>query len=181
MSLTQQAQQIIHNHFSNKKQRIAIDATCGNGHDTQFLCGLGFDQVIAFDIQAQAIEQTQQRLQQHQLNAKLIQTGHENMMQYIEGEVDCVMFNFGYLPKADKSLTTKTNTSLKALTIALNALSKTGLISLMCYPGHPEGAIETESIKKHLKLLGEPWRVECILASTPRPTAPILYLIKKQP
>ncbi len=40
---------------------LCIDATMGNGHDTEFLCSLVGDQgqVLAFDIQEQALIQTQ--------------------------------------------------------------------------------------------------------------------------
>lgn len=43
---------------------IAIDATCGNGHDTLFLTGLVGEKgyVYSFDIQEQAIIKTRERL-----------------------------------------------------------------------------------------------------------------------
>jgi len=177
MALTQRAHELIQTHFSDKPKRTAIDATCGNGHDTEFLCREGFDHVIGFDIQKQAIEASQQRIEQAQLNAQLIQSGHENIDDYVEGEVDCIMFNFGYLPKADKSLTTKSATSIQALETSLNKLSKTGLISLMCYPGHTEGAIETNAIKKQLESLSSKWCIQNHLANSPKPTAPTLYIV----
>ena len=40
---------------------IVVDATMGNGHDTLFLAKLA-KQVYAFDIQEQALENTQERL-----------------------------------------------------------------------------------------------------------------------
>jgi len=177
MSLTQYAHRIIGDYFAEKQKKLAIDATCGNGHDTEFLCELGFDHVMGFDIQTQAIEQTRQRLQDKQLTATLIQDGHENMHKHFNGEFDCAMFNFGYLPKADKNLTTKTDTSLKALQIGLNNLNKAGLISLMCYPGHPEGVVETKAIIKWLNELGDRFTIERHLSKSPSQSAPILYLI----
>ena len=179
MALTQHAHKLIQTHFTNKPKGIAIDATCGNGHDTEFLCRLGFENVIGFDIQEQAIKASKLRIEQAQLNARFIQTGHENMSQHISGEVDCVMFNFGYLPNANKDLTTKHDTSIHAIEIALDKLSETGLISLMCYPGHAEGAIETNAIKTLLKSLSLDWNVQNHLARSPKPTAPTLYLITR--
>ena len=43
---------------------FVIDATAGNGKDTEFLCGLvGREgKVLAFDIQEQAVENTKKRL-----------------------------------------------------------------------------------------------------------------------
>ena len=177
MNLTRQTHQLISDYFINKPKILAIDATCGNGHDTEFLCRQGFKRVIGFDIQEQAIKETQSRLKQSELKATLIQQGHEKMDKYIDDKVDCVMFNFGYLPKADKSITTQTQTSLDALSIALKNLSDTGLVSLMCYPGHPEGALETVAIQNQIKLLNNEWQVDTHLTSTPKPTSPISYLI----
>ena len=180
MALTQRAHELIQIHFTNKPTCTAIDATCGNGHDTEFLCRLGFKNVIGFDIQEQAINASKLRIKQAKLNAQFIHTGHENMSQHISEELDCVMFNFGYLPKANKDLTTKSDTSIRAITAALDNLSKTGLISLMCYPGHAEGAIETDAIKTLLKSLDHHWDVQHHLARSPKPTAPTLYIITRK-
>ena len=49
----------------------------------------------------------------------------------------------------------------------------------MCYPGHPEGAIETTAIKTWMSQLDKQWKVETHLAKSPKPTAPILYTITK--
>ena len=50
----------------------------GNGYDTLFLAKLA-KQVYAFDIQEQALEKTQERLNQAGLtNAQLILQGHEH-------------------------------------------------------------------------------------------------------
>ena len=46
-----------------------VDATMGNGHDTQMLCetvGPG-GRVYAFDVQAQAVEETRKRLREQGL------------------------------------------------------------------------------------------------------------------
>ena len=45
------------------KEDIVVDATMGNGHDTLFLAKLA-KKVYAFDIQEQALEKTQERLNQ---------------------------------------------------------------------------------------------------------------------
>ena len=54
------------------KEDVVVDATMGNGHDTFFLAKLA-KQVFAFDIQEQALEKTQERLDQAGMtNAQLI-------------------------------------------------------------------------------------------------------------
>lgn len=183
MALTQRTHELIRAHFSDKRailtSGIAIDATCGNGHDTEFLCRLGFDTVFGFDVQAAAINATKEHLDQTQLKATLIQSGHETIDNHVSAQIDCAMFNFGYLPSADKNITTTTNTSIKALKIVTNKLSQNGLVTLMCYPGHPEGAIETDAIKAWMAQLNTDWKIETHLAKSPKPTAPILFKITK--
>ena len=42
MALTDDAHNLVRTHFANKAKRVAVDATCGNGFDTEFLVELGF-------------------------------------------------------------------------------------------------------------------------------------------
>lgn len=188
MAITDKAHALIkdhlRNHFNGADMQLAIDATCGNGHDTLFLLELGFKKVLAFDIQQSALDATKQKLNEHKhkqqkSSYQLILDGHENMSGYIEQAVDCIMFNFGYLPTADKNLTTQAHTSLKAIQAAMNALSEDGLITLLCYPGHPAGKIETDQITAFLESVDSNWKTTTHLASAPKPTAPILFTINK--
>jgi len=179
MALTRHAHSLLRDHFKDKPKNIAVDATCGNGHDTEFLARLGFQTVIGFDVQQQAIEETSRRLFDNKLeHCQLVQAGHETLNQHINSEIDCIMFNLGYLPHADKNITTNKNSTLDALNQALDLLSKHGLISLMCYPGHPQGAIETNAIEQWIKQLDQYWISQTHLSKSPKPTAPILHLIK---
>lgn len=186
MAITDDAHQIITQHFDNKEKLLAVDATCGNGHDTAFLLELGFKQVLSFDIQQSALDASKQKLTDLNLkNASLILDSHANMADYIKQPLDCAMFNFGYLPSsnknlADKRITTHASSSLAAIDSAVTALSEHGLISLLCYPGHPAGMIETQAIKDYLKTLDEQWQATTYLASSPKPTAPILFTICKR-
>ena len=88
------------------------------------------------------------------------------------------MFNFGYLPGGDKTITTNADTSIKALNRASKSLNHNGLISLICYPGHTSGALEADAIKAWFKELNG-FKIETHLAVSPKPTAPILYVLKK--
>ena len=180
MSLTDDTHALIRAHFKLAPTLLAVDATCGNGHDTAFLIELGFDNVFAFDIQALAIEATRERLGSN-TSLILIKDSHANLSAYIQRPIDCLMFNFGYLPMGDKRITTTSESSLSALKAGLERLSAHGLISLMCYPGHPAGADETQAIKGWLSNLDtESWLIETHLAASPKPTAPVLYLIKRR-
>lgn len=84
---------------------ICIDATAGNGGDTEFLCQKVGEtgNVYAFDVQEMAIAHTRERLEKANLSAraKLIQDGHEKMQIYVKEEAKVIIFNFGYLPGGD--------------------------------------------------------------------------------
>ena len=127
------------------KEDIVVDATMGNGHDTLFLAKLA-KQVYAFDIQEQALEKTNQRLQEAGLtNAELILQGHETVDQFVR-EVKAAIFNLGYLPSADKSIITQPQTTLEALDKLCHMLIKGGRIAIMIYYGHEGGDIEKDAV-----------------------------------
>jgi tRNA1(Val) A37 N6-methylase TrmN6 len=181
MALTDDAHQIIRDHFQSKNKGLAVDATCGNGFDTQFLAELGFNRVVAFDIQEVAINATRKRLKQAGLDhVELVLASHLDMSKYLDTKADCVMFNFGYLPTGDKSIVTTAANSVAALAVAASRLSSHGMISLMCYPGHPSGDAETQAIRHWFKTLNDQWTVETHLAVSPKPTAPILYQLRRR-
>lgn len=128
---------------------IAVDATCGNGHDTLALAKLSPAMLYAFDIQQSAIEATHARLEaegfSQQLadgSIRLIMDSHENMAAHISRPVDAVMFNLGYLPGADKHITTSAPSTISAVKTALAMLNRNGLICITMYSGHSSGAEE---------------------------------------
>ena len=128
----------------------AVDATMGNGHDTEALCRLvgPSGRVYAFDIQPQAVEKTRLRLLETGLadRATLFCLGHEHLAEAIPGPVRAVMFNLGWLPGGDHGITTLLPTTLSAVEQALSLLLPGGVLVLCAYPGHPEGAREKESL-----------------------------------
>ena len=184
MALTERAHRLVSDHFKDIKvpRRLAVDATCGNGNDTQFLAELGFEQVIAFDIQERAATITRARLMRAGLeNFGLILDGHETMGRHISEEVDCFMFNLGFLPAGDRNITTYKTSTLVALTYATRLLSKTGIISLLCYPGHIQGQDETYAVQSWLATLGSNWKIREKQAEKPSRTSPILYSLTLKP
>lgn len=146
---------------------IAIDATVGNGWDTLFLAQRvgesGF--VYGFDIQEEAIQITREklRLQRVENHCRLILGSHAALDRQIECEhqqkIKAVMFNLGYLPGADKSITTTPASTLMALKKACSLLSPGGRISIVCYTFHPGGQQETDKVKKLLETLPENFRI----------------------
>ena len=134
------------------KDDIVVDATMGNGHDTLFLAKLA-KQVYAFDIQEQALEKTNQRLQAAGLtNVQLILQGHETVDQFVS-ELKAAIFNLGYLPSADKSVITRPHTTIEALEKLCNRLVKGGRIAIMIYYGHEGGDLEKDAVLNYVSQL----------------------------
>jgi SAM-dependent methyltransferase len=132
----------------------AVDATCGNGHDTLFLaeCVGPNGKVYGFDIQEEAIRQTRSRLDAHGLSARvhLIRAGHERMADMLpaplQGQIYAIMFNLGYLPKGDPAIITRPDTTLDALETAAGWLAPGGIITVCLYTGHPGGPEEAGAV-----------------------------------
>lgn len=206
MTLTQQAQQLITQHFAlepdsqaKRELGLAVDATCGNGHDTLFLLESKFAHVLAFDVQARAIDTTRERCKGALgggQDLSLIHASHSElpthlaraMAEYPENaepsrtKLNCVMFNLGYLPNADKSITTHTHSTLQALSHACAALSAGGIITILCYPGHPSGAHETQAITAYLATLvnTEPFAMIRYNSALASDSTPVLFALIKQ-
>jgi predicted methyltransferase len=180
MRLTERAQRAVGN--SLRPGDRAIDATIGNGHDTLFLAGrvAPHGQVVGFDIQPQALASAQERLDQACLQhvATLLLCSHEHMAAWVpadwSGNVSAVMFNLGYLPGSDKTLTTQAGSTLPALDQALDLLRIGGLISLLVYRGHDGANEEAAAVQSWLGRLDQ--RYDVAGHASPGPT---LYLIRR--
>jgi len=146
--LLEQAHAILTSLISSED--IMVDMTMGNGHDTLFLSSLA-KEVYAFDIQEKALEKTKQKVG-HLTHVHLICDSHENILDYVQS-FKGVIFNLGYLPQGDKSITTKTETTLNTLHTLLPLLKKEGFIQLVVYPGHEEGRREDKAIQDWIKTL----------------------------
>ena len=134
------------------KDDIVVDATMGNGKDTCFLAKIA-KHVYAFDIQKQALDQTIQLLEKEGLsNVTLFLESHEHIVGLIK-DFKGVIFNLGYLPHGDHHITTKKDTTLRAITLILKVLKSQGFLLLVIYPGHPEGLEESEAIMTYLETL----------------------------
>ena len=142
---------------------LALDATCGNGHDTLFLAAtlksLTPDKphtLIALDVQKQALENTRLLLERNglQTRAHLLHTSHEDLETILsdsekmtgDAPLAAVMYNLGYLPGSDKRVITRRHSTLASLGTAANRLAAGGLISVHAYGGHPGGREELEAL-----------------------------------
>lgn len=135
---------------------LAIDATVGNGHDTVFLARcVGRDgTVLGFDVQESAIVAARNRLAREEALAErvtLVRGSHADLKRVLGalGETrrpKAIMFNLGYLPGGNKSVTTRTDETISALRVAAELLAPGGLLTVVLYPGHPEGKREAEAV-----------------------------------
>jgi glycine/D-amino acid oxidase-like deaminating enzyme len=167
---------------------VAIDATVGNGHDTEFLarCVGKEGQVYGFDIQSQAIANTRDRLVGSELDKRvtLYHAGHESMadciLQSLHGKIAAVVFNLGYLPGGDKTKPTKTQSTQMALEQALALLKVGGVISMVVYSGHAAGEEETRGLVSWLQQLNSKvFTIEFVSARNGAMDAPGLIKIIK--
>ncbi len=133
-----------------------IDATCGNGNDTLFLAKLVGEEgkVFAFDIQQQAINITTTKLKENNLynRVNLILESHELIDDIISEPIKVAIFNLGYLPKGDKKIVTKAESTIKGILGALKLLVPNGLIVITVYTGHDNG-VEGKEIEFFLQNL----------------------------
>jgi hypothetical protein len=163
----------------------AVDFTMGNGYDTSFLADrVGENgKVFAFDIQAAAVESTKNRLTEKGLidRCTLILDSHSNAEKYIDGNFKAGMFNLGWLPgSADKSVTTKRETTLPAVEFAVSRIAPDGILIIAVYPGHPEGDLEGKMVCDYLSTLDR--RVFCVtmIKILNSPTSPFFMVIEKK-
>lgn len=135
-----------------KSGDCALDGTAGNGHDTLCLarCVGKTGKVWAFDVQPQALANTAARLEEagERSQVELVQTGHETLADYVNRPLAAAVFNFGWLPGGDKSITTQAHTSIRALSAALALLKPGGLLLAVLYPGHEAGSKEADAVEQ---------------------------------
>jgi len=147
----------INHYFINlfvKEGMVCIDATLGKGHDAQkLLSNVGTTGYLyGFDIQEIAIATTDIKLKTtNQANYTLILQSHDLMHLFVKESVDFIIFNLGYLPTGEKSITTQVASTLKALVVAYNLIRVNGKILITVYPGHEEGFREAQALKVFLE------------------------------
>lgn len=134
-----------------------VDGTLGNGHDAKYLCKLVGEKgkVFGFDIQEAAIENSMKRIceQQYEERVMFFQRGHEQVRDSIppeyHGKITAAIFNLGYLPGGDKTIVTKPETTISAIEQLLAIMADEGIIVLVIYHGHPEGAVERDKLLEY--------------------------------
>ena len=149
---------LIKESYGGKSELKFVDATCGNGFDALFLCKIAGKngQVIAFDIQEQAIERTKALLETNLgfINYQIIKDSHEVINQYLTEKIDVALFNLGYLPFSDKEVTTKSDVTVNAIKNLLPFIKDDGRIYITSYISHDTGR-EIKEINQFLNNLNK--------------------------
>lgn len=129
------------------ERTFALDATCGNGHDTLFLAQ-HYERVMGIDIQPLAIKRTLQRTSKCS-NVKILLHPHETVHELIPNPIDAILFNLGFLPGGDRRIITHKETTILALQRLLPLLKRGGKCILVLYSQHDQG-LESNSILAYL-------------------------------
>ncbi len=163
------------------------DFTMGGGADTLWLSrAVGpRGKVYAFDLQEEALTRTSERLARAGAprNVTLICDSHANLRRYIHEPIRAGVFNLGWLPGGDHTLTTRHESTLVAVRDAAALLAPDGVLLIAVYPGHPEGAREGEMLGQMLSdEAAYPRREYCnsLFRIQNSPRSPYFYLMERK-
>ena len=164
---------------------VAVDATMGNGHDTETMAHLvgASGHVYAFDVQAEAVEATRARLARSGLTDRvtLLCRSHAEMSEHVKAVPDLIVFNLGWLPGGDKTVTTQLSSTAAAVRQALAMIRPGGMVVVCCYPGHEEGQRELAFLEELFASL-PPQQFNCLahVFLNAGAGAPRCYAVQKQ-
>lgn len=150
-SITQRGHEILKDYI--QKGDVVVDCTAGHGSDTLFLTEWAGENGIvhAFEIQDTAVQELQKKfgsMPQVQIHP----VSNVAMPEYVS-QASVIMYNLGYLPGGNKKITTQTQDTIRSLEGACGILLPGGVISVVTYPGHPEGKEEAKAVREFLQAL----------------------------
>ena len=175
---------------------LAVDLTAGKGRDTLALAeAVGHTgQVVSFDAQAEALEQTSELLRGHGYAVKIwsedreIPTGHEIVLvqachsllkRMLSRRAKAIMANLGYLPGGDRTLVTRPESTFAAIKQSLDLLSVGGRLAVTVYPAHSGGMEEAHMVDNVFATLpSDIWQV-LLLRVANRNEAPYLMVAER--
>lgn len=165
-----------------KEGDFCVDFTMGNGYDTEFLSKTVGEKgrVYAFDIQQAAVDSTAKRLKEVGCpeNYTLICDSHHNVKNYVKEPIKAGMFNLGWLPGGDKTITTMRETTMPAIEAAIELLDRDGILNIAVYPGHPEGDAEGKMIEEYLSGISRFKVCATKVKIVNSPTSPYFFMIE---
>lgn len=176
---------------------LTVDLTAGNGHDALMLYRLvgNGGRVVVFDIQSQALQATEQRLQDagaevlwidgqnsvsEAAGVSLIASSHAELDHYLSAAPKAVVANLGYLPGGDQQLITRPEATLAALKKSADLLAPGGRLAVVIYPGHVGGQEEAQRVDQFFQDLPEQdFEVLCLRVSNSS-QSPYLQVAEKK-
>jgi hypothetical protein len=108
--------------------------------------------VYGFDIQDVALKMTSDILRQELSDGELVRVrlyrqSHESFPDMIKPEsISAIMYNLGYLPGGDKKIITLPRSTLQSIASGQKLLRPGGIMTILCYRGHPGGKDETNMV-----------------------------------
>jgi len=175
---------------------LAVDLTAGKGRDTLSLAqAVGHTgQVVSFDTQAAALQQTCELLQDHDYVVNnwtddreippgsqivLVHACHSSLEKMLRRRPKAIMANLGYLPGGDPALITGPESTLSALNQSLGLLSVGGRLAVTVYPAHAGGMEEAQMVDDlFISLPRDMWLV-LLLRVANRGEAPYLLVAER--
>jgi Putative rRNA methylase len=166
---------------------LAVDATVGNGYDSLFLAHRvgSKGKVLGFDVQKAALAGARELLKFVGSidRVSLIHDSHSRLADYLPAgaAIEGAMFNLGYLPRGNRQIITRPDTTVMALRSVLEHLAERGRVTLLVYRGHQGAVPEYQAVRLFLEQLSEDeWLVEEFASTSDSPIAPRLFRIKKK-
>ena len=157
-----------------------VDATCGNGNDTLFLAKLvgKTGLVDAYDIQSVAINNAKALTKDYQ-NIRFFNKSHEAIQI---NDCKCVLFNLGFLPHGNKSITTLKDSTLKAVQNLMSQYPNNPnlQIYIVVYPGHKEGYLEHLALNSYLETLDSKQYLVTKMVPFNQKNSPYLFIIQQK-
>lgn len=177
---------------------LVVDLTAGNGQDTLELFQMvgKSGQVIAFDVQSQALLATrdrlvavgaQIRLQQQEIQPlqrepgiDLLEMDHAEFSRIVPAAPKGIIANLGYLPGGQRELVTRPESTVLALEQSCSLLADGGRLAVVVYPGHPGGTEEGMAVTHFFTELHDPNFHVLQMKVNNRPQAPFLFVAEKR-
>lgn len=166
---------------------LAIDATVGNGYDALFLAHRvgAKGKVLGFDVQKAALAGARELLKfAGSLDrVSLIHDSHSRLADYLPAQatIQGAMFNLGYLPRGNRQIITRPDTTIAALRAVLEHLAERGRVTLLVYRGHEGGALEYRGLREFLEQLPEErWQIEEFASPSDSLIAPRLFRLQRK-
>ena len=166
---------------------LAVDATVGNGYDTLFLAHRVGPKgtVLGFDVQKAALAGARELLKfvGSLDRVSFIHDSHSQLANYLPAEaaIQGAMFNLGYLPRGNRQIFTRPETTVMALRGVLANLAARGRITILVYRGHEEGSLEYVEVRKFLEQLSDDeWIIKELASTSDSPIAPRLFRVQKK-